>query len=350
MHEIAVLRVVLFFACLPVYLPAQTEKADPIQQFVIMPGIHIRALEVLNDTTAWFAANRGVWGYTEDGGRSWQVDSIRVDTIKPGFRALSVLNRSTVLLLNAGSPAFLFKSTDKGKTWRTVYTDRHKDIFFDCLAFSDEHTGLALADPINGCFTILKTTDGGENWTKIECAGLPPAMEGEACFAASNSNLVMKGKNAWFVSGGKKSRAFFSDNNGVSFRSVSLPLPQGETMTGAYSMDFIDESTGVAAGGNYQRTDSTILSLAFTTNGGKSWQPVRTGIPFFGSCVRFVAQNRVIVTGHDGTFEVDLPAGVTTELQNEAAEPLKYHTLRLSPSGRYLWLGGGNGKVARIRL
>jgi hypothetical protein len=37
---------------------------------------------------------------------------------------------------------------------------------------------------------------------------LPKVMDGEAAFAQSNTNILIKGNNTWFVSGGKKSRVF----------------------------------------------------------------------------------------------------------------------------------------------
>ena len=108
---------------------AQQESLLPVQSFTSIPSIHIRALEVLNDSTAWFGASRGAWGYTEDGGNNWHIDSIKVDSVYPEFRSMAILNDSSVLLLGIGSPACMVKTDNKGKTWRTVYNNTHKEIF-----------------------------------------------------------------------------------------------------------------------------------------------------------------------------------------------------------------------------
>ena len=98
-----------------------------------LPHISIRALEVLNDSTIWFAANHGVWGYSDNNGTTFHIDSLKADSVYPEFRSIAILNDSTVLLLSIGSPACLFKTSNKGKTWRLVYSNQQKDIFFDSM-------------------------------------------------------------------------------------------------------------------------------------------------------------------------------------------------------------------------
>ena len=320
-------------------------SAVPFQTFTLEPRPHIRALEVINDSTVWFAANRGMWGYTRDGGKSWHIDSLKIDTISPQFRSIAVLNDSTVLLLSIQSPALLLKTSDRGKTWRTVYRDNRKGIFFDSMVFSDHRQGFAIGDPIEGCFQVITTTDGGETWGRLACNLLPAAEEGEACFATSNSNIVASGENVWFVTGGKYSRVFYSDKPGRGFKVFEAPLPAGETMTGIFSCDFYDRSKGVITGGNYDKTDSTIISLAVTEDSGNQWRPVKTSRPFFGSSVKFFSPYDVILTGHDGTFSVNLHSGVTTEI-TAMGEKLRYHVLRFSSGGKSIWLAGSNGRIA----
>ena len=174
------------------FLPLHTfSQPENIQSFLTLSHISIRALEVINDSTVWFAANHGVWGYIENNGKTWKIDSIKTDSGYPEFRSIAVLNDSTILLLSIGSPSYLFKTTNKGKTWRLVYTNKHKEIFFDSMKFRNEKEGIAIADPIDGCFEIIKTKDGGESWSRLECANIPAALEGEACFAASNSCIAV---------------------------------------------------------------------------------------------------------------------------------------------------------------
>ncbi|MBK6523321.1 MAG: hypothetical protein IPG08_13935 [Sphingobacteriaceae bacterium] len=75
-----------------------------------LPKLSIRALEVVSDITVWFAANRGVWGYTEDAGKTWHIDSLKVDSVYPQFRSIAVLNDSTVLLFRYFIACLSFKN------------------------------------------------------------------------------------------------------------------------------------------------------------------------------------------------------------------------------------------------
>jgi photosystem II stability/assembly factor-like uncharacterized protein len=338
------LPLLIFLASFPSFVKTQT-----VQSFTVGNKIQIRALEVVNDSVVWFGANRGIFGYTLNGGKSWKLDSIKADNLDPQFRSISVLNDSTALLLSIDSPAYLMKTANRGRSWKMVHKDIRKGVFFDCMVFTDKKNGYALGDPIDNCFQLISTNDGGETWKQFPCSSFPKAEEGEACFAASNSNLIVRGRNIWFVTGGKQSRIFYSSDHGKHFRSSSSPLPQGETMTGIFAFDFFDEKKGVIAGGHYEKTDSSIVALAITNDAGDTWTALRTSRLFFGSCVRFLSKEKVIVTGHNGTFVVDLKSGSAEEILNEKGEELKFYTLRLTPDRKVSWLAGSGGRITKIR-
>src|ERR1035437_6505673 len=107
MNKITILLFICIILCKGIF--AQSDSIYNVQYFPTIPKISIRALEAMSESKVWFAANRGVWGYTEDAGKSWHIDSIKVDTVYPHFRSIAVLNDSTVLLLSIESPAYLFK-------------------------------------------------------------------------------------------------------------------------------------------------------------------------------------------------------------------------------------------------
>ncbi|MBP9069261.1 MAG: hypothetical protein KBG47_07120 [Bacteroidia bacterium] len=324
------------------------QEALSVNYFNTLPKLSIRALEVLNDNTVWFAANQGVWAYTEDAGKTWHIDSLKVDSVYPQFRSIAVLNDSTVLLLGISSPAYLLKTSNKGKTWKVVYKNAHPKAFFDSMVFYDKKNGFAIGDPINSKITLIRTTDGGDTWMPMDDDKIGSLEEGEACFATSNTNLDIHKNMLWFVTGGKRSRLFYSSNLGKSFLTYNTPIPQGETMAGIFSFDFFNEKLGVAAGGNYDKTDSSIVSLALTKDGGKTWNVIKHTKPFFGSCVRFRNTNEVFITGHDGTFRYNIKNQRTEEIKDTSGESLKFMTLRFSPSGKTLWMAGSNGKIVLV--
>ena len=68
----------------------------------------IRALEVENDSTCWFAGSKNKFGYTNDFGNTWKENVIKYDSFDLEFRSISVTTNS-VFILSVGSPALLFK-------------------------------------------------------------------------------------------------------------------------------------------------------------------------------------------------------------------------------------------------
>ena len=83
---------------------------------------------------------------------------------------------------------------------------------------------------------------------KLPDSKLPKVFEGEAHFAASNTNIVVKGNDTWIVSGGKKSRVFYSSDKGNSWKVYETPIVQGKQMTGIFTADFYDDKNGFVCG------------------------------------------------------------------------------------------------------
>ena len=85
-------------------------------------GVNIRAIEAIDENTMWFAGSNGNVGYTENAGKTWNIDSISYDTLSPEFRALAV-TKDAIFVLSLASPALLYKTIDKGENWELVYKE-----------------------------------------------------------------------------------------------------------------------------------------------------------------------------------------------------------------------------------
>lgn len=330
------------------FLTFAKEKAIFVTYFNTLPNISIRALEVLNDSTVWFAANNGVWGYTENAGKSWKIDSIKFENKLPQFRSIAVLDANTVLLLSIESPALLYKTSDKGKHWNLVYSNVRKEIFFDCMKFKDANIGYAIADPIDGCIPILKTTDAGNTWNEIPCDAKSKSFKNEGFFASSNSNITFVGDQLYIATGGIQSRVLRYTPSENKYQIVAAPLLQGEKMGGIFSINFQNKKTGVVVGGNYDKQDSLIASIAFTSNSGKTWTRIKTPRPYFGACVVFKSKNKIYITSHVGTMKCDLKKKTAKEITDQNGQPLKFHTLKISPSKKTIWMAGSGGRIAKM--
>jgi photosystem II stability/assembly factor-like uncharacterized protein len=346
-----------FITCVFIFMffkiKAQEIINYPTHIFTLPVSVSIRALEVVNDSTVWFAANRGVFGYTSNSGRTWVLDSVSVNNFKPDFRSIAVLKNGSVLLLNAGTPSFIIKIIDKDLNRKTVYTNADTLYFYDALKFRTEKSGAALADPVKGCFKIIVTNDAGETWKELPCIEALTAHHGEACFAASNSSWDFYKKHIWIGTGGKTSRIFHSDDFGSTFTSVESPIKGGNQLSGIFSLDFLDDKTGIIAGGNYDTTKVNDITFAFTTNGGTTWTVPKNDKPFFVSCAQIAKrQNEVIVfvVGHNGVFFSNNMGSAWGEVTYAGAPLKKFNTLRFSSSGKSVWLAGNKGAIGKIDL
>ncbi len=202
----------------------------------------------------------------------------------------------------------IYHTTDAGQHWQLQFTNPNPKGFFDSMVFWDRTHGIVLGDPIPDETGQLKfellITNNGQSWTPIPPAQLPPAIEGEGAFAASNSCLAIledrqaldreaddrKGHdfsravnsgekngasaaegNIWFATGGKAARVFHSPDRGQTWQVSDTPILQGPDSAGIFSIAFHDQTHGVIAGGDYKHPDQDGPNLAFTNDAGKTW-------------------------------------------------------------------------------
>ncbi len=246
----------------------------------------IRAIHVLKDSTLFYATSNGVIGMNI-GFKSSNIETEIVhDTIIPNFRAIAS-NGHSIFTLSIGNPALLFKF-EEGNS-ELVYKEEHEKVFYDAMVFFDSLHGIAMGDPTENCLSVILTDDGGNNWNKIPCEKLPQTVDGEAAFAASNTNIAVNGSNVWIVTGGAKARVFHSPDKGNTWQVYDTPIIQGGKMTGIYSVDFFDSNNGIIFGGNWEEKENNTSNKAITKDGGKTWQLVADGKePGYKSCVQYV--------------------------------------------------------------
>lgn len=317
-----------------------------LELFPLSEEISIRALHVVGENEIWLSGNKGRYAFTGNGGESWKLDSLKGFTSSE-LRGVWANEKGNVYLMSCASPAAVLHSTDFGQNWTKGHIASDSSSFYDALAFWNEKAGIVFGDPNNGCFDLYLTENGGMNWTKIDCAKLPPALDGEAAFASSNSNIHLFGSQIRIVTGGIVSRLLLSEDAGNSWLAFDIPLSSGKQMTGAFSMDFYDGKRGIAVGGNYEKPEIMDSCVAITKDGGRTWT-LSNDSPGQLSCVRYIPGYRgefLMACSRSGVF-VSRNGGIHWERISEEA----FHTLRPSADGKVVWLAGPSGKVGKIRL
>lgn len=268
--------------------------------------ISIRAIAIDEDKV-YFAGNKSRVGYIRLEKLNNKINQALVyDTIDYEYRSIAV-NSKAVFTLNVGNPAKLSKFPKNLMNDKViVYEEHNEKVFYDSMQFWNEQEGIAVGDPIENCLSIIITRDGGQTWNKLSCEKLPKILDGEAAFAASNTNIVVKGNSTWIVSGGKKARVFYSPDKGFSWNVFETPIVQGETMTGIFTADFYNDKIGFIAGGNYEKPNQNFQNKALTTDGGKTWKLVGEKQGFgYASCVQFVPNSngeQLVSVGASGLY------------------------------------------------
>lgn len=297
-----------------------------------------RGLSVADNQTAWAGGTKGTVGRTTDGGKTWNFRSI------PGysdldFRSVYAFSSQRAIIANAGSPAYILLTTDGGETWKAVYTNNHKDAFFDGIDFRDADNGLIFGDPIDGKMLLLRTTDGGITWTPV---AEPPLLEtGEASFAASGTGIRWTGTHSVMIcTGGIISRIWTSENQGERWSVFTTPIIQGQTTTGIFS--FV-QNKGVLhiVGGDYKNMTMNVNHNFYSINNGKDWiQPV-TPTRGYRECIEAITDNILLSTGPTGT-DISFDNGKNWKAFSDETG---MHVVRKARKGSLVILAGSEGKI-----
>ncbi len=297
--------------------------------------LNIRALELNRHTLKAVSSVGDVYTYDA---RTAQISIDRISADTLNFRASAIVENS-YFTLSIGSPAYLFKDQ------KLVYKEMHPAVFYDALHFWNSKEGIAIGDPTDGCMSVIITRDGGLTWQKTPCEFLPPALQGEAAFAASDTNIAIIGDQTWVATGGRSSRVLYSSDKGMTWNVFETPIVQGFETTGMYSIDFYDALNGFAIGGDYTKPKNQKSNKIRTKDGGETWKVVAQGQnPGYRSCVQYVPNSNamgLVAVGFEG-IDYSQDGGATWKhLSDEGFYSLRF----LNDSVAF---AAGKGKISKL--
>ncbi len=308
-----------------------------------------RGLSAVSDRVAWASGTRGTVVRTADGGASWRVINV------PGaesldFRDIAAFDaqRAYVLSIGNGSASRIYKTVDGGSTWTLQFSNADTAAFYDCFDFWSAERGLALSDPVNGRFRVIGTSDGGATWTELPAEHVPPAITGEAAFAASGTCLVTsRPDNVWIASGaGSEARVYRSGTGGINWQVAATPLRSGAGSRGIFSLAVADNRRGIVVGGDYQAPTDGTSNVALTEDGGATWH-IPSGRPSgYRSGVAYVpgTDGRVIVAVGTSGSDYSTDGGETwTPIDTVGFNAVAF----ARGAGTAGWAVGPSGRISR---
>jgi photosystem II stability/assembly factor-like uncharacterized protein len=239
----------------------------------------LKAVFFFDSITGWAAGDDGATFRTTDGGRSWKplvsgspatIDFIYFSDWSNGW----MLGEPDQ---NKESGRLLFTTNNGGRSWR------HKPLpKIISLHFIDKLNGWAVGKDA----TVLKTTNGGDEWSAI------PGFEQVTGISveASTGNLgfrdvyFLNNENGWIIGNfyGRESSSigvmFVTSDGGKSWKQMPLNIADssGRLIPGELrSVRFSDVNRGSVTGELYDG-DARFFFALHTRNGGQTWEQHRT--------------------------------------------------------------------------
>jgi photosystem II stability/assembly factor-like uncharacterized protein len=260
----------------------------------------LRGLHSLSPDIAWASGTRGTVLRTTDGGATWQTCAIPPNADKLDFRGVQALDANTAIVMSSGKGDLsrLYKTTDACRTWKLVFSNPDADGFWDGIRFDGAKFGALIGDPVGGRFPVFVTADRGDTWQPF-ARHVFAASDRQSLFAASNTSLLVDGKNQQlFVITGGGVTSFMT-----ATADTHLDLASGEA-AGAFSIASRTEGSKrifVVVGGDYKQPDQTAGTACYSTGDGM-WHTAQTPPHGYRSAVAWDADTKSwIAVGPNGS-------------------------------------------------
>jgi photosystem II stability/assembly factor-like uncharacterized protein len=246
----------------------------------------LRGVSAVSRKIAWASGTHGTYLRTTDSGMHWESAQVPGAEVLD-FRGVVAFSADEAFLMSAGpgEQSRIYHTSDGGGHWALQFRNTNPKGFFDSMAFWDRTHGIVLGDPIPDETGTLRfevlLTDDGQIWRPVPPSQLPPAIDGEGAFAASDSCIAIlparalnepaardpfkpekaakpasiratgpPDPNIWFATGGSAARVFHSGDRGLSWKVFETPILHGPASAGIFSIAFRDALHGIIAGGD----------------------------------------------------------------------------------------------------
>jgi photosystem II stability/assembly factor-like uncharacterized protein len=216
---------------------------------------------------------------TNDGGDTWTavagIDGptvkglCAIDILRTRYINAGVLEERTIIHAGGrvGGPAFLMRSLDGGKTWKSTDLSAHTKMILD-VKFFNENEGFVMgatdANSENSNALIIATKDGGATWTKVFQSNRKWELTWKASFPTRKVGYVTIQNYNPDKTDSQRYVAKTTDG-GATWKEIPLV---NEHPVRQFGVAFADEKLGWVGttNGGYE-----------TTDGGATWKLVELG-------------------------------------------------------------------------
>lgn len=291
----------------------------------------------------WVSGSNGVVLRSLDEGKTWKKLHV------PGgedldFRDIEAFDGEVAYVMSSGDgeKSRIYKTSDGGRSWQLQYSDKRAGFFLDSLACSSRAHCVALSDPVEGKFVVLRTDDG-QHWSELPREKMPAALPQEGAFAASGTAIALCEGGIYFGSGRPKARIFRSADSGQSWTVRDTPLASGNASSGVFSLACSGPKSLVAVGGDYQQPANAERVAMYSHDAGETWQLAAEQPGGYRSGVSALGSGDFVAVGTNGT-DVSHDQGVHWQ----HIDPLNLNAVSFA-AGKGGWAVGPKGTIARFQ-
>lgn len=127
----------------------------------LLQSANFSSVSIVDSNVAWLAGGSGVVYRTVDGGKTFQPRFLNTGEDINCIKAID----SLTCFLGLSNTLKIYKTTNGGLNWTIKYSSFFGAI--NSIHFFSSDTAIAVGDPYQNKWTILRTTNAGEVWTPI---------------------------------------------------------------------------------------------------------------------------------------------------------------------------------------
>jgi photosystem II stability/assembly factor-like uncharacterized protein len=246
---------------LPESSAVRSVQLDPTHPLTLYAGTEAGVYKSSDGATTWAAANDGL------NGSPGQPASVYALALVP----------SDPQILYAATDAGVFKSTSGATGWASIdnglplgpkmfFVNRR---YFDALAVDGSSPSTVYAGVSRGYGDLFKTTDAGASWS-MAANGFPPDSQTNALVVSPTSpDVVYAGTRDY-------SCVWISTDSGRTWQPSSAGIPHG-MLVDSLAVDPVHPD--ILYAGTESPSPGLGLGVYQSTDGGKSWSSVSSGLP-----------------------------------------------------------------------
>ena len=232
----------------------------------------LKVISVVNNKVVWVGSDGGYVSKSNDGGLNWSVHKIGGTSIV----SMSAVNDSICfVILNNDSATQILRTIDGGENWSIVYELNDPQAYLNNIYMFDNKNGIAIGRPINGKYLILKTNNQGLSWE--------PGAE----INANDDEISIRNSMFWLDDygwfGTDTPFIYMTTDKGKTWKKIETNLSR------VYSIAFVDSLNGLISGTGKYSGPAPLPEphLSLTRDGGETWQEI--SIRFYPGFINSVA-------------------------------------------------------------